>query len=125
MYCFTSLVDHNPVLFWGGPASSFFMSSLRCLRVRKAGLPVCFMLSFAFMPLSWKRQRRAWTVRLFRLVASAISSMLAPFLRCIVQSNRIFGFALFSVAYKCSNSSRFTFGRKNSPFGKSHICSPS
>jgi hypothetical protein len=95
MCSFTSLVDHKAVLFWGGPCSSCFMSSLRCLRVRNAGLPVCFMASFAFGPLCWKRRRVVWTVALFWLVISAISSMLAPFFRLMAQSSRVLGLAFF------------------------------
>ena len=95
MCSFASLVDHNPVLFWGGPCSSCFTSSLRCLIVRNAGLPVCFMASFAFGPLVWKRRRVVWTVALFWLVISAISSMLAPFFRWMAHSSRVLGLAFF------------------------------
>ena len=77
MYSLTSLVDHRPFLFSLDPFSSCFTMSLRCLSVRNGGLPVCFMASFPLMPLSWKRRSMEWTVALFRLVISEISSMLA------------------------------------------------
>ena len=103
MYSLTSFVDQRPILFSGGPFSSCFTRSLRCLSVRNDGLPVCFMASFPPTPLSWKRRSIECTVALFRLAISAMPSMLAPLFRLMAHSRRIFGFALFSAAYRLSN----------------------